>query len=48
MLENLNDFLSIFILVSIPVGSVFYIVKKALKKRRLNRKRKEGKYYPEW
>ena len=48
MIESLNDFVSIFVLLCIPVGFGGYFIHKLLKSRRLKRKVKEGKYYPEW
>ena len=48
MVENINDLLSILLLLLFPTVIIVYTVFKTLKKRRVNRKEIEGKYYPEW
>ncbi|MGN1343805.1 MAG: hypothetical protein ACI4U3_04445 [Traorella sp.] len=48
MIENANDFLSIVILAIFPIMACIYAFANLLRKRRVKRKEKEGKYYPEW
>lgn len=48
MNENLNDFLSTVILLSIPVGMILLSLKKILKRKIEIKKEETGKYYPEW
>ena len=48
MIENASDFLSIALLSALPIGVSIYLIYSLLKKRRVHRKEKEGKYYPEW
>ena len=48
MIENLNDFISIFLLLLFPISLIIITIMGILKKRRINRKEKAGRYYPEW
>lgn len=48
MNECLSDLLSVFIVCSIPSGIVFMLILKLFTKRKVVKKEKEGKYYPEW
>lgn len=48
MTENINDFLSVVILLSVPVGLFVYLITKNIKKMQTKKKQKIGKYYPEW
>lgn len=48
MAENINDFLSVVLLLSIPVFLFVYLVMKKLKSIQIKKKEETGKYYPEW
>ena len=48
MAENINDFLSVVILLLVPVYLVFFLVLKKLKSIKIKKKENTGKYYPEW
>ena len=48
MIENLNDLISILILLLFPMGIIIVTIMRILKKRRINRKESEGRYYSEW
>lgn len=48
MSENLNDFISIVLLLSVPIGVISIVLSKLLSKRKRRKKEKVGKYYPEW
>ena len=48
MIENLSDLISILILLLFPMGIAVLTIMKILKKRRMNRKESEGRYYSEW
>lgn len=48
MAENINDFLSVVILLSIPVYLVFLLTFRKLKSIQVKKKEETGKYYPEW
>lgn len=48
MSENLNDFISIVVLLSVPIGVLFFVIKRLLSKKKRRKKEEVGKYYPEW
>ncbi len=48
MIENFNDLISILLLLLFPISIVIITIMRILKKRRMNRKEKAGRYYPEW
>ena len=48
MAENINDFLSVVILLLVPVYLVIYLTSKKLKSIQVKKKEETGKYYPEW
>lgn len=48
MAENINDFLSVVILLFVPVYVAFFLIKNKLKTIKIKKKEDTGKYYPEW
>ena len=48
MAENINDFLSVVILLSIPVYLLIHLTFKKMKSIQVKKKEETGKYYPEW
>lgn len=48
MIENFNDFISILLLLLFPISLIIITIMGILKKRRITRKEKAGRYYPEW
>lgn len=48
MIENISDFLSIFILMSFPAVLIVIFLSRIIHKKTSRRKEKVGKYYPEW
>lgn len=48
MAENINDFLSVVVLLIVPIYLVFYLIFKKLKSNQVKKKEEVGKYYPEW
>ena len=48
MVENINDFLSVVLLLSIPVFLIILLILKKLKSIQVKKKEETGKYYPEW
>ena len=48
MAENINDFLSVIVLLLVPVTLFIYLLIKKLKSIEIKKKEETGKYYPEW
>ena len=48
MIENLSDLISVLLLLLFPIVVIIIAITKILKKRRITRKEKAGRYYPEW
>ena len=48
MAENINDFLSVVILLLVPVFLAVYLIMNKLKTIQIKKKEETGKYYPEW
>lgn len=48
MSENISDYLSIILLLSIPIGVLIVVVSRFLSKIQRKKKETVGKYYPEW
>jgi len=48
MAENINDFLSVVILLSVPVYLLVHLTFRKLKSIQVKKKEETGKYYPEW
>ena len=48
MNENLSDFLSILILLSVPMLLLVIFLRNLFNHKKTKKKEKVGKYYPEW
>ncbi len=48
MSENISDFLSVVILISMPLTVLIIFLRKLFSKRIVHKKEESGKYYPEW